>query len=235
MDNGADMLFQLHKLLEAFINIVNQNEGLVAMLGVMFAVALALITFRWPYRLWGVIVLGLAIMAMMALIYVSSQPTILYGVSPFRVEIPPLFHDVHGVEGNLVASDNGGRNSVQFTSGVLKRHTPEEFFKLRCNATPADIAKHNDIDDPSNVVLTETDLASAKDPRRCYFRWYETDDPLEHYQVYVVYRPAADAPWQFAGLHIRAEKPNRVLVTADYRRMRDSLLNSAGIAPPAHH
>jgi hypothetical protein len=201
----------------------------------MVAIALALITFKWPYRLWGVIVLGLAIAGMVALIYLSGQPAVLYGVTPFRVEVPPLFRDVHGDDGNMMASDSGGRNSVQLTSGTLKRHTPDEFLKLRCTSTPAEIAKRNDIDDPSKVVLTETNLASPKDPRRCYFKWHETDDPLEHYQVYVVYRPAANAPWQFAGLHVRAEKPNRVLVNADYRRMRDSLLKSAGIAPPAHH
>jgi hypothetical protein len=28
MDNGADMLFQLHKLVEAFVQIANQNQGL---------------------------------------------------------------------------------------------------------------------------------------------------------------------------------------------------------------
>ena len=235
MDTSTDVLFQLHKLVEAFMQIVNQNQGLVEMLAIMVAIALALITFKWPYRLWGVIVLGLAIAGMVVLIYLAGRPAVLYGVKPFWVEIPPLFRDVHGDEGNIMAADGGGRNSVQFTSGILKRHTPDEFLKLHCTATQADIAKHNDIEDSSKVVVTETDLASPKDPRRCYFRWYETDALLEHYQVYVIYRPAADAPWQFAGLHVRAEKPNRVLVAADYRRMRDSLLKSAGITPPARH
>ena len=91
MDNGADMLFQLHKLVEAFVQIANQNQGLVEILAIMVAIALALITFKWPYRLWGVIVLGLAIAGMVALIYLSGQPAVLYGVTPFRVEVPPLF------------------------------------------------------------------------------------------------------------------------------------------------
>jgi hypothetical protein len=217
------------------MQVVNQNQGLVGLLGVMVAIALALITFRWPYRLWGVLVLGAAIVGMVALIYQSSQPAVLYGVRPFKVEIPPLFHDVHGVDGNMVASDSAGRNSVQLTSGTLKRHTPDEFLKIHCTATPADIAKRNEIDDPSKVVLTEMTPPSPKEPHLCYFKWHETDHPLEHYEVYLVYRAAADAPWQFAGLHLRTEKPNRVLVTADYRRMRDSLLTSAQITPPAHH
>jgi hypothetical protein len=166
------------------------------------------------------------------------------GNPPFRIVVPSVFRNVHGDRNSIIASDDPGRNSIQLLSGPLTQETGSDYLKERC---PADLktmaargdlqkfADRNDIDNPSTIVFSFTARyvsANNANASGCYFSWHETGQPLDHYEVYVVYRSDESAPWQWARMHLRAEKPTHVLVREDYVQMRDSLLASAGIPRP---
>jgi hypothetical protein len=161
--------------------------------------------------------------------FLEGPTRTLLGNPPFRVVLPSVFRNVHGDQNSTIASDDPGRNSVQLLSGVLHQQSPDDYLKEKCTNDPAKIAERNEIDDASTVKLSFTPVMVGKG---CFMSWHEIGQPLDHYEVYAVYRAGDSAPWQWGRLHLRAEKPSHVLVREDYVRMRDSFFTSAHITPP---
>jgi len=209
---------------------VNVNEGVIALVALLAGIGMQ--NVKGARRFAGIGFLVLAVVFAFAAVLEGPSRT-LRGVSPFRVVIPSLFRNVHGDRSSVLASDEPGRNSIQLLSGDLLHMSPSEYLKNRC---PGDIplfASRNEIDNAANIVFSFVVPPGHVSPNACYFSWHEKGQALDHYEVYVVLNPPGTTTWRYAHMHLRAEKPTHALVREDYTTMRNSLLVSAGVTPPA--
>lgn len=214
---------------------INLNEGVIALVALLVGIGMQ--NVDGARRIAGLGFIGIAIV--FATVAVLEGPTrTLRGQTPFAIEVPSLFHNVHGDRGNIIASDEPGRNSVQLVSGDLKMSKPGDYLAKHCNADmPAfskEIKEENEIDDAGSIVRSFIVVPSGHVKDLCYFSWHERNQPLDHYEVYVVIPSSNGALGQFARMHLRAEKPSHALVTEDYRNMRNSLFTSAGLPIPTN-
>lgn len=206
---------------------INVNEGVIALVALLVGVGLQNAAGARRIASWGFI----AIAVVLAGVAIIDPARRIYGVDDFEVEIPSIFHNIHGVSTGAyvdeIASDAGGRNSVRLISGTLRDQPGPDYLRDRCSGDLATLAKRNEVDDVTSIVLSDPPYRGSN---WCYFSWHVKLQPLDHYEVFVVKPDGAE--WRFAFLRLRIEKPSHVLVTDDYCRMRNSLLTSADIAIP---
>ena len=222
---------------------MNLNEGVIAF--VAFLVGLGMQNFKGArrYASYGFFVLAI-VFAIGA--FVEGPTRRLEGVGPFQVELPAPFQYVHSPDDTLfaennmsvIASDAAEKNSVQLSTGELNHHTPQSYLASRCQADMrgfVDQLVENDAINPEDkprVVRTLLRPPAGGTREACWSSWHLQGESIDHYEVFVTIPEDGGSAYQYAHLHLRAESPNHILVSGDYRRMRDSLLQSAGIPPP---
>ncbi|MBV8976865.1 MAG: hypothetical protein JO261_08325 [Alphaproteobacteria bacterium] len=238
MDAIRATLAHAREYFDALPGIINNNEGLVTLLGVMVAVALALITFRWPSRGWGVAILFVAIFSTGVLIYLSVEPHWLTGAEPFKTEIPSIFSEARGSATDQKAWDNTGQ-VIQLISGRLDEDSPQTYAQSHCMTSLAEfrkqIADSEEVSSADNIRRTLNRISTSASGSYCIRSWDEKSGPDDIYEIFVSIPASDGGKPQFAWLKLTAKKNTQNLRCPDYDTIRDTLINSAGLAPPNDH
>jgi hypothetical protein len=190
----------------------------------------------------------MAVSAVLAGIAVyQGNHRVIYGLTPFRAELPPEFRRVHGSDTDIVAHDDAEQNSVELRSGEAPGIAPARWLAAHCIAADPDWERQRSIEhafienlaardgvDVYSVVLLRAHVAPrGGTPDGCQFTWEDGTHGVRHYEVFVAIPDGHGV--RYAHLHAMSRKPTLVLIAPDFETMRRSLFDSAGVppAPPA--
>lgn len=227
--------------LEWFDQRIDADKALIA--------GAVLLAGLWAHHLGGLPRrVGVAMMAVAVLLagvaVYQGNHRMIYGLTPFRAELPPVFRRIHGGDGDVIAHDDAEQNSVELTSGDAPRIAPQQWLAARCLATDPEperqiglehaliesLAARDHVDVYTLTLLPGRVTRQGGAPDGCQFAWEDGAHAVSHYEVFVAI-PLPDGGTRYAHLHAMSRKPALVLIAPDFEAMRRTLFDSAGVAP----
>jgi hypothetical protein len=200
------------------VHILDQHEGVVAILGVFVAIAVALITFRWPWRGWGLAILAVCMAVLVAMLMLTTLPYHPYGNQNMSLNVPSVFEEVQdGHDAQFVFQDGHG-SYLHFWPGT--HPVKWAWVTDRYDGLKEDAMKNL----PQGGSLDEDRAPTTRSP---YYVLSWTDKSgIDHYNCGGLKRIGSQ--WYVGRFEVLSPAATNALNRANYDDMRASFLASIG-------